>query len=765
MKPNSKQQQLDNEYEFNHVERIRASIAHPDITLTDDFKLKVIRLDARSDEAQWLEIDLTSYWLPANSVYAEPQPLIRRPALAGTIVLVIDKYFQRARQSKSRHRRAAFMVTTLIKLFERMWLEDIYELASISQADFDKLAKSLAHGGWQEALSFRRRLVTALDVGGHALAEKLLSPGSYHQRWIVPEAIKRNLGSNLMARELAYYHPTILRAYKGTLNEFAKKALEKSDVTPGGMGYSLLRQTFETINFILDLPNEYGISFIPYSEPARLAKRLGRPQSRTRNLGAVEAGLLLAEAYKWLYVYGPTTRELLAGLCEQVAGAHSDGREVRGYNLEKWLEASQVRRRLEEQLGVEITGVDHGSPSTLSVRKALLCIFSACFVLIATMNARRRDEITHRKFGLHRGFTAVEDELLGIYKGTFYIEKTYQDYLDFYVNRTTRDAALLLESIQDIFDELNRQMGRPLLRESPKREQSLFGYHRFSRIGGVNETRCWFNFESAKDGPTSEFLKRALGKDYLIGPNPHMFRRMYALVLMYQHEIPSLQAVSQQLGHDSLSTTQIYVTDNATREEMERIGAKIDRTGRMRSKIFASHVAGIRKEINLVSDEKLIETILSIIGGQGTSGGYPKYIKRFYRIVQKSIDLSQLDLERQAKVVASAVKKRGQYPNPMRHGQCMVGTQSPAHAAKCRGENPQPQPHNAAPHTCGKCPFHFISDAYVRNLEVDLGQLLASSADQNLSSIQRERANIDAKNLEAIIGHHRKRMEPLKARA
>jgi len=761
MKPRSKVRQLGPENKSSQVECIRELIVHPHVSLGDDFKLRLVRLDARSDEAQCREIDLAEFWLPANAIYSEPQSLVNRQTFAGTIVLVIDKYFQRARQSKSRHCRAAFIVTTLVKFFEYMWLRDIYELASVTQLDFDNLAKALAEGGWHKALNFRNRLDAALDAGRHSLSAKLLSLGRNHLRGVVPQSVKRHLGSNLIAREMAYYHSRILRSYEGRINDYAKSVLDKGDITPSGMGYSLLRQTLEAINLMLDLPSGFGVTYVPYPEPVRLAKRLGRPQTRTRNLGAIEAGLLIGEAFKWLYIYGPTIRELIAGICEQVALSFTAGREVLGYNLEEWLNNSPARRQLEEQLGMEIDGIDRGSVSALSVRKVFLSLLSACFVLIATMNARRRDEITHRKFGIHRGFTEVEDELLGLYKGRFYIEKTYQDYLEFYVNKTTRDAALLLESIQNIFDDLNRHLGRPLLGDSPAREQSLFGYHRFSRIEGVNPTRCWYQFESCRNGPTSDFLKRALGSQYLLGAHPHMFRRLYALVHMYQHEIPSLQALGQQLGHDSLSTTQVYVTDHAMREDVERIAAKIDRTGRMRSRMFAFHIAGIQKELNIIRDEKLIETVLSIISGQPASGGYPSYIRRFYRMASGHIDFSKLDLERQSQVLSAAVKKRGHVPNPMRHGQCMVGTQMPAPTARCYGPDGQTRPHNASPHTCAKCPFHYLNNAYLRNLEIDLDELDTTSADPSVTEFQRERARIDAGNLRIAILHHRERLGPL----
>lgn len=740
------------------TQTIRDAIRHPDIDLSDDFTLRLKRLDAREDEEQERRIKLSDYWLPATEIYPDPQPLSGRLDMVAAIVLVIDEYFHRARQSKSRHEHAAFMVTTLAKFFEYLWVNEIYDLASANKNRlvFDSLPKLLAEGGWHQALGFKKRLTNALEKHGHELASKLLITGKNHLTGIVPASVKESLGSNLVGREMAFYHAQILSFYEGPFNKKATMRLEVGDVEPDGIGYSYLRQTLDTINFLADIQD--GLDYVPFPESVRLAKRYGKRPGRTKNLGALEASQLISESYRWLYIHGPIVERLIEGLCQEVISANGEERKVQGYSLDDWLSNSNDRVRLEESLGTPIQGVDMCRGDGMSLRQVHHCLLTACFILVATMNARRRDEITHRKYGLHKGFAVVEDEAIGLYRATFYIEKTLQSYMEFYVNRTTWDVSQLLEKIQDTFDGLNEKLGRPLLSDSPKREQSLFGYHRLSRIGGVNPTRCWYEFESSRDGNAMVFLRRALGPECKVGPHPHMFRRLYSLVFMYQYELPFFPALNQQLCHDSLSTTMVYVTDPALLEDTKRIDVKLKNTNDARRKAFKRHMEDIRFEIATVSDEKLVETIIAILDGAPVSGGYPSYIKRFYQRVSGHVDFSPLEQEKRVRAIADVVKRRGQTPKPMRHGQCMVGAQSPALGAKCRGSDGHVRQENASPKTCGTCQFHFVNEAYLENLEADLQALETMAEDQSLPLLRRANIKVDIENLRSAIDLHRRRL-------
>lgn len=729
-------------------------LVHPDIELCPDFSFNLLRTDARKDEDQRETIELSKFWLPPNGVYDEPQLLINRHEYVGSVVLAAEKQLRRSKRSKTRNARVVSLTATLSKFFEYIWLKNKFDLASVLPEDFSDLARSLAHGGWHEALSVEMRLMNALSVRGHELASQLVSSSL---NGILENALGPTIGTNIAAREAAIYRKPILKHHEGRLNPSARKILASNDVPKQGMKRSMLRQTLQVINLLIDLPAPYGLKFLPFVNPSKLSKKLTKPPGATRNLGAIEAGALLSEGYRWLYRYGEDIAILIDELCAEVRRAAEAGRKVLGESLEQWLATSKTRERLEEKIGITIDNLDVSRPGSYSVRELLLTLMTGCMILVATMNGRRRDEVSHRKFGLHFGFTSVVDEELEIYKGLFYIEKTIQDHDTFYVNKTTREVAVLLESIQRAFDDLNSYLGRPSLADMPDKERSLFAYHRFSRVEGMNETRNWFVFESARESHSSIFLRFALGEDYVLGPQSHMFRRVYALVLMYQHEVPSMQAISYQLRQDSLGTTQIYLNDPIMRSDNEQIRNKLDVNGGARAKRFASHVRGLEKEVALVSDEMMIQKMLEIISDAPTSGGYPNFIKRFYRMISSRADFSKLTLEAKAEKLAFVMKQRGHAPAPKREGICMVGNQTRVPGARCRSKEGVPQKELASASKCSKCAYHFHSEAYIKNLEEDLAELNAAAKSPHLVGLERRQLDISIADLNVTIHFHQTR--------
>ncbi|MFC7515471.1 hypothetical protein ACFQUU_10675 [Herbaspirillum sp. GCM10030257] len=133
------------------------SLLGPDIELLNGWRIQIKRLDARSDESNLVEYDLSKYWLPPNNVYPRPQTLTSQPTLAASVVLAINEYLIRARAEKSRHKRGAMLLTTIVKFFEYSWLSNRYQFNQWEKSDYQKLATKLASGGWQRALDVQHR--------------------------------------------------------------------------------------------------------------------------------------------------------------------------------------------------------------------------------------------------------------------------------------------------------------------------------------------------------------------------------------------------------------------------------------------------------------------------------------------------------------------------------------------------------------------------------------------------------------------------------
>ncbi|WP_050470694.1 hypothetical protein [Herbaspirillum chlorophenolicum] len=272
-------------------------LVHADIELCPNFSFNLLKTDARKDEGQYKNVELSDFWLPPNGVYDEPQRLTNRHDFVGSVVLAAEKLLRRTKRSKTRNARAVFLTATLAKFFEYIWIKNRFDLKAILPEDFGELARALAHGGWHEALMVEERLTNALAARGHELACQLISIGKNHLNNVPEDALGPTIGTNIAAREGAVYRKLILQHYEDRLNPRARAILASEDVPKKGMKRSMLRQTLSMINLLIDLPAPYGVKFLPFANPTNLANKLTKPSGATRNLGAVEAGALLSEGY------------------------------------------------------------------------------------------------------------------------------------------------------------------------------------------------------------------------------------------------------------------------------------------------------------------------------------------------------------------------------------------------------------------------------------------------------------------------------------
>jgi hypothetical protein len=377
---------------------------------------------------------------------------------------------------------------------------------------------------------------------------------------------------------------------------------------------------------------------------------------------------------------------------------------------------------------------------------------SACFVNIATMNARRKDEIRHPKFGLQKGNLAVVDEILGIFTVNFYIEKTYLQRMPFYVNRSTCDAIKILESLEELFSRMESII-KPQQKLSSE-SRPLFSYRRISTKRGVLANRRWYDFTNfAHDADAKLFLRCALGNESSFSIKAHMFRRMYALLMMYRYENGDLQSAMYQLGHFDANMTMLYVTDPSGRPAMEQISQTIGNTNReLRAVIYEEHARTIHKEIRQVGEEKFVEDVYQILTGEVAHGGYTKYIRRLQINLSKQIRFATLSTEEKANELVRVAKTRGHFPKPMPHGQCMAGGARNIHMAKCHSNNENRLQHELASHeTCNGCVFHLTKMAYLRNLEGELQLLRTHMATDPVRDCGKSPYQAEVENLELVL--------------
>lgn len=727
---------------------------HPDLVVTEGFVLLVRKLDARADEEQFYPIDLNKYWLAPNTVYPDGLPLLSRTDLTAAIVEVIDAFLYRVEPSKSRHTRVAFIVGTLVKFFEYMWFNDVYKLSQLTEALFDRLFDLLVEGGWHSALSIKVRLEKALSALSEEDRGHALFIGHNQNKSVKSEEVKKLVATNIESREVAVYFRMIklFQLDRGWISKLPKAAEEES-VSSDGYGYSILRQTLESINMLYGITD--GPQIFPYVEHVTRAKRATSPPGKTINMSPAIAGMLLSSAFKWVYDYSEYVIKILSELCDSAVMVSREGQTTLGCNYAQVLNNSSARKAIEELTGLNIKWVDsrYGRDG-LSVRELIQCLQTACFIVVAALNARRRDEIEHRKFGVHYGCCQEVKESDGLFELTIYVEKSLKDYDVFYVGESTVKAVSVLERLQDCYVSLDKLLGRDVWEATPVRERVLFSYRRMSRIDGVGKKKCWYHFEGGPEGAASKFLSLALNEDVESFPvTPHMFRRMYCLIFMYRYEFSDIRYLSHHLRHSDLVQTQTYVTDPDNVSELESIDAYYG--SKHASLSSKQHIIDIQSEMREVANEKLGDIVFSIITGDSHAGGFSRFVRTIYKRFMKSVDFSELDIEARANKVASRLQGKGYLPEPFKHGNCMAGSARAQLTAACRSsDGTGPKKMRASPELCSKCPLHCTNVKFLENLKADFIVMKDRVAEMQGGSLELRTLKTDADNLEKLIQHY-----------
>ncbi|WP_236477190.1 site-specific integrase, partial [Pseudomonas sp. PA-3-11C] len=150
-----------------------------------------------------------------------------------------------------------------------------------------------------------------------------------------------------------------------------------------------------------------------------------------------------------------------------------------------------------------------------------------------------------------------------------------------------------------------------------------------------------YNFEAYKTGQAYHFISSRL--KFEIHSTPHMFRRLYCTIFMNQHEFPHLPALSYQLQHECLATTQIYITSPITQSEAATLSKIYDWQIEEYIDTHKHHNNDIAKYMDEAIKEKFSEIIYRIISNDSVTGGYTKMVRVLFRRLQKSVTFKGLD--------------------------------------------------------------------------------------------------------------------------
>ena len=422
-------------------------------------------------------------------------------------------------------------------------------------------------------------------------------------------------------------------------------------------GYTLKPNTVTYINRTL-LPIEElwewkhqfsgpTLTFNPYPRSAsKVAERLGRPTGRSRTIPPQVAIVCMSEAMKWVIELSPiiirgldqnwdclelTDSLLKAGLLITV---NDKGR--RGINFKK----GQVDRDgLIRLLG------------------------AACFIVIASLSARRLGEI------LELGVGRCKQDSRGNYWLKTYIEKTSRQYDEIPVTNAVYEAIMCMESLS------------ANARQETKRD-CIWQFRQFCD-GEIRDLRPGKYLNHFR-----QICPSLSGTEWRF--TAHQFRRFFSILYFWWYEKGDVVALSHHLRHFDLEMTRRYVTDI----EFGRLWKDVQ--NEWQAKFVRDVVYGTRS-----------------VGGKA-GHRLNQLIDKLRQQFRKEVDVLKID-----RIVDRVLKLAHKLGVPFK--QHVWGTvcacprkTSFAKYANCKGSAATgPDFGNAAEELCGSCPFAIQTSAYI----------------------------------------------------
>ena len=628
------------------------------------------------------------------------------------------------------------MLSSLIKFFEYCWLNHVFDIGAISTSFALKLARILAKNGWHEALDINSRLTRFLDAAKEPFHPIFTSTNSSASMSSV--GFQFAIATNIAGSEVAVYFD---RVRQFQVNLGWRKAFKKNDKASKGMKFSLLRQTLESINMLYHSIDGYRAKTVPYENYAKLAKKLTENPGTTEDINSYDAGMLLEYSLDYINTKSDRTLCLLAFASKQLTQPGS----VRK-NFSRVMRFAR-RVGLVKADAVESENVKDG----LSFLNASIkYILNACFVVIAVFNARRKRELTHKKYGLSLGSGIVINEKVGIFLQEFYVEKTVKNYVKFYIASATKKAITILEKLQLIF--INKPFKSHNYSKVIDRNLTLFRYRPFG-ANGFSSKYSQFDFESFEPRMSGDYIFSAIGKSMRL--TPHMFRRLYCKIFINRYEYFMMPFLSYQLQHEDISTTQIYISNPNAQAESAEISKLYDWNLKEQSEALIIHNDEIMMSMVEITKEKFSEIIYRSISDENTSGGYTKLVRALYKKMFSSVEYAQPDEEKMRKLL-ERLKSRGHAPQPFKHAQCLAGANRIKSKSKCwQQSDNQLHKENASPKLCRGCLFSWTSEEHVHGMELDLVSLKTEAAAVPESSIARINMEYDIEDLEDTLRYHK----------
>ncbi|MGE8496282.1 MAG: hypothetical protein ACN6O6_02145 [Pseudomonas sp.] len=707
-----------------------------DLNLDTDFVLHIREHDSREDERDYKPIDLKRYWLPANTVYDEPSRFIDRLNYLAATLYALDYFSRTNLPSNSKCNRMCFMLASIIKFLEYCWLNNCHDLKLLSQDFLLHLAKRLSINGWHKALDINSRLTTFLNRANDP-THPLFNSQNANQS-LSTSGFQLALATNISGKEVNLYFNRVrhFQVIQGWRKDF-----RKNSATSEGMKYSLLRQTLESINLTYHAIEPFRPNSIPYENYVKLAKSLTAPPGTTEDINSYDAGLLLEYSLDLQQNHSTKLLRLISFAAKELQKKRNPA-----FNS---LRIQRFARRLQ---CLPASGITPCTPHELisHLNTSIRNIANACFVIIAIFNARRKKEITHKKYGVSMGSGTLLGENSNIYLQRFYIEKTVKDYVQFYIGPSTKNAITTLEKLQLALH--NKPFKNHKYSNHKDPSLTLFRLRYFNQYG-LSDSVSQFDFETSDPAMSGNFILAAIQKPLRL--TPHMFRRLYCKIFINRFEYFMLPTLSYQLQHEDIGTTQIYISNPQSQAESAEISKLYDWNTERQSEALVAHNEEILMGMAEASREKFSEIVYRCISEKNSSGGYTKLVRSLYQKMFSSVEYSIPDTEK-LQTIIDRLKHRGHSPQAFKHAQCLAGSNRIKSKSKCwqKSDN-KLHKENAGPKLCHNCMFSWTSEEHIKGLETDLNRMINDISDQPSLTILRRNQEYEIEELNETIQYHK----------
>ncbi|MET0035988.1 MAG: hypothetical protein ABW097_08800 [Candidatus Thiodiazotropha lotti] len=279
--------------------------------------------------------------------------------------------------------------------------------------------------------------------------------------------------------------------------------------------------------------NYKTFDFVPFRKgAAKVAANLGVDTNRTRSIPPKIAFAYIQEAARVVLKLGPIVEKYIKG--------NADVDELNA--ALSFLGLSSVK--VLEDFG-NFYSVHHGKASATGIVRV---VAAACFVVIASLTGRRKEEI----YDLGEGCWDGNDDI-GYYL-TIYIEKTLRRYDRKPIPNLTQRAIALMESISAGAREIN-QSDSIWQYLTPEREIEI--------LGSAYAMDDLFHLTLPEMREESGWVFTA-----------HQYRRFFALIYYYRYEDAHLGTLSYHLRHFDIEMTKRYVTDKEFMKELREVSAE-----------------------------------------------------------------------------------------------------------------------------------------------------------------------------------------------